>query len=98
MLHSATITLEAALKDLELRWSFTPGNVDSLAKAILAMFSDRSRWTEAGLKGLAFAQERTIDQMHYLRAEFIKANVASPNQITSNLVDADIDAQVTYRT
>lgn len=98
LLHSATITLEDALKGLELRWNFTPGNVESLAEAILTMFNEQSCWAKAGLMGLAFAKERTIEQMHYLRAEFLKADAALPNQITCNPGDINVDAQAACRT
>lgn len=73
LIHSRTLTLETSLHGLEPRWSFEPGNVSSLASTIMSALSDRSRWTEAGLAGVAFMRGRTIDEMHRLRFEFIRS-------------------------
>lgn len=73
LIHSRTTTLEAALNGLEPRWSFEPGNIQSLTSTIVSTFTERSRWTEAGLAGIAFMQGRTINEMHRLRSEFLRS-------------------------
>ncbi|HEY9833669.1 MAG TPA: glycosyltransferase [Stenomitos sp.] len=73
LIHSSTLTLETSLSGLQPRWSFEPGNVSQLSDAIATTIASRSRWTEAGLAGVAFMQGRTIDEMHRSRAEFIRS-------------------------
>jgi glycosyltransferase involved in cell wall biosynthesis len=70
LIHSRTATLEAALRGLEPRWSFEPGNLSSLSSTIMSALAERSRWMGAGLAGIALMQGQTIDEMHRLRAEF----------------------------
>ena len=73
LLHSRTETLETSLRELEPRWNFIPANVSSLSDAIASALAERSRWTQAGLAGIAFMRGRTIDEMHRSRAEFIQS-------------------------
>ncbi|MEW6495984.1 MAG: glycosyltransferase [Cyanobacteriota bacterium] len=73
LIHSSTVTLETSLNGLEPRWSFEPGNVSHLADTIMTAVAERSRWSEAGLAGVAFMKGRTIDEMHRLRAEFVSS-------------------------
>lgn len=73
LIHSRTVTHEVALTGLEQRWSFEPGNHTSLAEAIVSAFAQRAHWTEVGLAGIAFMRGRTIDEMHRLRAEFVRS-------------------------
>jgi glycosyltransferase involved in cell wall biosynthesis len=77
LIHSRTATLEAALRGLEPRWSFEPGNLSSLSSTIMSALAERSRWTEAGLAGIALMQGQTIDEMHRLRAEFFSSILPS---------------------
>lgn len=86
LIHSGTVTLETSLRELKPRWSFEPGNVSSLSDAIASTVAQRSEWVQAGLAGIAFMQGRTIDEMHRLRAEFIKSVKNSTHQSLASAV------------
>jgi glycosyltransferase involved in cell wall biosynthesis len=87
LIHSRTVTLETSLGGLKSRWSFEPGNVNSLADTIAAAVSERSGWTEVGLAGVEFMSGRTIDEMHRQRAEFINSVI---NSVQSNTAKGSI--------
>lgn len=71
LVHSATPTLEAALANLQPRWSHEPGNPRSLVGALRAALASVERWPEAARNGIASMSGRTIDEMHRARSAFI---------------------------
>jgi len=72
LLHSSTPTLEQALSDVATRWRFEPGNVESLATALEQLFAQRQSWPTAALQGLQAMRGRTIEDMHKMRASFLR--------------------------
>ncbi len=73
LLHSATPTLLEALKEVEPRWSFKPGDINDLADAFIRAFEQRSSWSLAAFSGIKFMKGKTIDKMHQIRADFISS-------------------------
>jgi len=71
LVHSATPTLEQALRDVATRWRFEPGNVDNLVATLEQLFAERRSWRAAALQGLQAMRGRTIEDMHKMRATFL---------------------------
>jgi glycosyltransferase involved in cell wall biosynthesis len=71
IVHSGTPTLESALSNVPLRFSFNPGNVSSLMEALRAAFNGRSLWKAAASQGIQAMQGRTIDEMHIVRSKML---------------------------
>jgi glycosyltransferase involved in cell wall biosynthesis len=72
LVHSATPTLDQALRDVATRWRFEPGDVDGLVGALEHLFAERRTWRAAALQGLQAMRGRTIEDMHKMRAAFLR--------------------------
>lgn len=71
LLHSGTPTLKKAMQEVPTRWQFEPGNVQSLASALLTIFEQKKVWKTAALQGLGAMRGRTIEEMHKVRSSFL---------------------------
>jgi glycosyltransferase involved in cell wall biosynthesis len=71
LLHSATPTLEQAMRDVATRWRFQPGNVEDLVGTLETLFARRGTWRAAALQGLEAMRGRTIEDMHKMRSSFL---------------------------
>ncbi|MGO9359057.1 MAG: hypothetical protein ACLP1D_15525 [Xanthobacteraceae bacterium] len=71
LLHSATPTLEQAMRDVATRWRFQPGNVEDLVGTLETLFAERGIWRAAALQGLEAMRGRTIEDMHKMRSSFL---------------------------
>jgi hypothetical protein len=83
LLHSSTVTLEAALSPLPCRGKFVPADVMDFTRAIQSFFQRQKDWGDAALAGLSWIAGRTIDEMHGVRASEIERLVARGNGFPS---------------
>lgn len=72
LVHSATPTLEAGLRDVPLRWPHPPGDPAGVAAAIERAVGRRAEWAAAAAAGIRLMRGRTIDEMHRVRAAFLR--------------------------
>ncbi len=75
IVHSGTSTLNKSLQGVRTRWEFEPGNIRSLADAILRVFAQRNIWRDAALQGVEAMSGRTIQEMHEVRSIFLRSLV-----------------------
>jgi hypothetical protein len=66
-----TLTLEAALEAIPVRFRFGPGDVSSLADSMRTAFQAHANWLHAATRGVVAMKDRFIDEMHKIRAERI---------------------------